>query len=498
MINRPLTLLIAALGGEGGGLLTDWIIKAAAACDLPVQSTSIPGVAQRTGATTYYVEIFPQTNEVLAGRRPLFALSPCSGAVDVVLATELLEAARAAENGFVSPDRSTLVALVRRVFSIHEKSNTVDGRYLDAEAVRGLEQLSRNLRLIDVTKESSLHQHPSNALLLGALAGLRVLPIATEKFEQAVQASGVAVESNIAAFRAGYELSNRSEAPMDPAVLVKNVSGGQKESTRNLPMQVAAIVDAGAARVRDYQDARYVEAYRLRVDAILACDRDPFILTKETARNLALWMSYEDVIRVADLKCRAERFQAVRDDAKISLNDPAQIVEFLKPGIDEIAAVLPYAMGKTLRRWAINGNWSHKRLALRIRSTTVIGFLQLRMLASLKAIRPSSLRFREEQAGIDLWLSAIKKAAAFDLPFAIEIAHSASLVKGYGDTLARGRLNFELIFSHLIEPGIAEPTVGRAKILNAARTAALADPDGGALQRLLPTALNRTRPDAKT
>ena len=56
---RPVTLLIAALGGEGGGVLTDWIVAAAADLGLPAQSTSIPGVAQRTGATTYYIEIFP-------------------------------------------------------------------------------------------------------------------------------------------------------------------------------------------------------------------------------------------------------------------------------------------------------------------------------------------------------------------------------------------------------------------------------------------------------
>jgi indolepyruvate ferredoxin oxidoreductase beta subunit len=48
----PVKLLIAALGGEGGGVLTDWIVRAATLAGYPVQSTSIPGVAQRTGATT--------------------------------------------------------------------------------------------------------------------------------------------------------------------------------------------------------------------------------------------------------------------------------------------------------------------------------------------------------------------------------------------------------------------------------------------------------------
>ncbi|HZV95860.1 MAG TPA: hypothetical protein VFF62_08030, partial [Candidatus Nitrosocosmicus sp.] len=56
---RPLSILIAALGGQGGGVLTDWIVAAAEHAGLAAQATSIPGVAQRTGATTYYLEVFP-------------------------------------------------------------------------------------------------------------------------------------------------------------------------------------------------------------------------------------------------------------------------------------------------------------------------------------------------------------------------------------------------------------------------------------------------------
>ena len=72
----PFTLLIAALGGEGGGVMADWIIAAAMAEGYPVQSTSIPGVAQRTGATTYYIELYPARAALLAGRRPVMTLAP--------------------------------------------------------------------------------------------------------------------------------------------------------------------------------------------------------------------------------------------------------------------------------------------------------------------------------------------------------------------------------------------------------------------------------------
>src|SRR5581483_333439 len=101
---RPITILIAALGGEGGGVLTDWIVNAATRRGFPVQSTSIPGVAQRTGATTYYIEIVPASWRELGDKRPVLALTPGIGDIDVMVASELLEAGRAVSNGFITPD----------------------------------------------------------------------------------------------------------------------------------------------------------------------------------------------------------------------------------------------------------------------------------------------------------------------------------------------------------------------------------------------------------
>ena len=107
---RPLSVLIAAMGGEGGGVLASWVIAAASAHGFPVQGTSIPGLAQRTGATTYYIEVFPVARKDLAGREPVLGLYPMGGTVDLVVASELIEAGRAMQNGFVTPDCTTLIA----------------------------------------------------------------------------------------------------------------------------------------------------------------------------------------------------------------------------------------------------------------------------------------------------------------------------------------------------------------------------------------------------
>ena len=117
---RPVCILIAALGGEGGGVLKDWVVHTAHAAGYPVQATSIPGVAQRTGATTYYVEIFPVTHEALGGRKPVLCLSPTAGQVDFFIGSELMEAARQMQAGLVT-GRTTFVASTHRVYTTAEK-----------------------------------------------------------------------------------------------------------------------------------------------------------------------------------------------------------------------------------------------------------------------------------------------------------------------------------------------------------------------------------------
>ena len=83
---RPVTILVCALGGEGGGVLSEWLVAAARSAGFPAQSTSIPGVAQRTGATTYYLEIVPVAQAVLGARTPVLSLHPVPGALDLLRA----------------------------------------------------------------------------------------------------------------------------------------------------------------------------------------------------------------------------------------------------------------------------------------------------------------------------------------------------------------------------------------------------------------------------
>ena len=142
MSRRPVTLLIAALGGEGGGVLTSWIVSAAEAAGYPVQSTSIPGVAQRTGATTYYIEILPVKTAELEGKRPVLALTPGVGDIDIAVASELLEAGRTVANGFVTPERTTVIGSLSRFYAMDEKIAMADGRFDQDKLIAIIKDLS--------------------------------------------------------------------------------------------------------------------------------------------------------------------------------------------------------------------------------------------------------------------------------------------------------------------------------------------------------------------
>jgi indolepyruvate ferredoxin oxidoreductase beta subunit len=519
---RPITILIAALGGEGGGVLADWIIAAATAQDFPVQSTSIPGVAQRTGATTYYVELYPTRTPELGGRRPVMTLAPSPANVDVMLASELLEAGRALLNGYVTPERTTLIASIHRIYTVDEKIALGDGRFDGARIVAAAEALARRAILVDFHKLAASSGAMINAVLFGALAGSGTLPLPRAACEEAIRGAGKGAEASLKGFALGYAAGAGTSpaAALEPAVdtVDANVearsgsaqarsgtvqarsSTAQKRSLaermrQTFPAEVQQMLEQGVARVVDFQDIDYGALYLDRLEPIAKLDQQQagakgWELTSETARFLALWMSYEDVIRVADLKSRRSRFERVRTDVQAKADEPVRIIEYLKPGVEEMAALLPSGLSRRLIAWAEKRGLMHKlNVGLHVNSTSVTGFLMLRSLAWLRPLRRMSARYAEEQALIERWLRAI--AAARDPALALEIALCGRLIKGYGDTNRRAKTNFLRIFGTLVdggamvEGGAVINAQARAQAVRAAREGALADPEGRGLEATL-------------
>ena len=486
---RPVTILIAALGGEGGGMLADWLVHAATACHFPVQSTSIPGVSQRTGATTYYVEIYPVALAQLGARVPVMALTPTPGAVDLMAASELVEAGRALQNAFISADCTTLIASTHRVYVVAEKVEPVDGRFDSAKVLAALGQSAKFALLFDMAQLARQNGTMINAVLFGAIAGSGVLPLPREICEQAIRATGKGFEASLKGFAAGFAQADRAAKPAPVPNRTVKIEPAVERVRDKFPPETLAILEAGVARLTEYQDHAYATLYLDRLEPVLSLDREAggtdggYKLTCETARLLALWMSFEDLIRVAQLKTRKSRFERVRKEVGAQPDQPVRMTEYLKPGLDEICSILPAGMAQRLRRWATE----HRRektfsRALHIKTSSVTGFLLLRCMSWLKPWRPRTSRYQHEQKQIERWLGAIKRLgfAVQDVELALEIAQCAVLVKGYGDTHGNGAKQFNKIFETLIESGNEPNPKKLTEAIRRAREAAQRNPDAPA------------------
>ena len=489
--DRNLTLVIGALGGEGGGVLADWTVATARAAGYPVQATSIPGVAQRTGATTYYVEMFPVKRSELGAREPVMCLAPMPGQVDVLLNSELVETARAVQTGLVSK-RTTLIASTHRVYLTAEKMQMGDGRFDPERAIAAATGAARAAVLFDMEAATRQAGTVISAVMFGALIGSGALPLARADAEGAIRAGGTGVEASLKGFAAGYAracATPGAAAPAGAKSAPAPIAAPDRRIESDFPESVRDVLALGVLRCLDYQDAAYAALYLDRLVTVLATDRATgggplFIATRESARFLALWMCYEDVARVADLKSRPERFDGIRAEAGIGMAEPIKVVEFFKPGYDEIADLLPEALARRVRahgkrrgRAAIFENGIH------VTSTSVVGTLQLRALALMGRWRRRSSRYAVEQALIERWLAAI--VAAPTQPLATEIALTGRLIKGYSETHARAKENFIRILESIIESDrIADP-FGRAQAIKRARAAALAAAEAGPLDAAL-------------
>lgn len=491
--NEPIKIAINALGGQGGGVLTTWLVELGKRTGYMVQSTSVPGVAQRTGATVYYVEYFPELLAKEAGQQPVMALMPTPGDVDVVLCSEIIEAGRAIDRGFVS-DKTTLITSTHRDYAIGEKIGMGDDRvntdiiYQIAEKCAG--------RFVKADFSRCVEQSGSiiSSVIFGALAGSRAMPIQREDFEAIIVEGKRAVEANLRGFEAGYKAVQTVEdggAQHDETVFVLPDNAGKAvqpllERLRAMPVQVHEIGFLGLKKVVDHHDPKYGHLYLDRLTKVIASDTasNQFRLSNTVAKHLSLWMAYEDTIRVADLKTRSTRFERFRKDVRAESQQIVEVSEYLHPRVEEICDMLPGGLADKLlasqmARKIIAAIFSKGR---KVKTTRLPGFLMMYVLSGLKFMRRSSYKYREENRRIEDWLGLIDEYQTRDYELAIEIAALQRLIKGYGDTHARGLKNFSSIVDAI--PVLSQKS-NASDGLHALQQAALKTEDGSALESAL-------------
>jgi indolepyruvate ferredoxin oxidoreductase beta subunit len=486
------------MGGEGGGVLTGWIVDAARKQGLAVQATSVPGVAQRTGGTTYYIEMAPRAAD---GRSPVFALTPVPGQVDVVLASELVEGARAARLGLATPDRTTAISSTHRVFLMPEKMAMGDGRLDETALRRTIEARAARAMFLDMDALAQSAGVPISPVLAGALAGSGVLPIDRRHFEAAIRDGGIAVERNLAAFEAACkrvgeqprEIQREERSVRD---FIMASGGAERSDVAGFPEEARNVVALGIDRLRDYQDEEYARLFVRRLEPFRPFD--PALL-EAVARHLAVRMSYEDVIRVAQHKARAQRFERIANELG-SKNEPYEVQDFFKPGVREIADILPPRLARRILSWAErNPRLGRTHVGMKVKTTTITGYLRVWTLAQLKGWRRRTFRYEAEQSAIDAWLGLVRQAADRGAtPLAREIAELARLIKGYGDTHERGQASYAKIVEAVVAPALGSTPVAEraAEAVRTAREAALADPEGESLARVLARFPDQAQPSA--
>ncbi len=499
--DKPISLAVLAMGGQGGGVLSDWIVALAESRGWCAQSTSVPGVAQRTGATIYYIEMLPAKD----GLAPVLSLTPSPGDVDIVLAAELMEAGRSMLRGLVTPEKTVLIASTHRSFAVAEKATPGDG-IGDPHAVTEAAGVAAR-RTVSFDMEALALKHGSviSATMFGALAGADVLPFPREAFEAVIAAGGKGIEPSLKAFAAGYDRARAKTAPeplsrtppkrFDPLprsaghpqldALVARIRG-------EFPEALHPMLFAGVKRLVDFQDPAYAGDYLDRLAKLLALDEKAggaargFALTEKAAKHVATAMAYDDVVVVADLKTRAKRFARVRNEVLASPDQLVYTTEYMHPRAEEIVGLLPAAIGGWIERrpkvvaaidWAFNRG-------RRVQTGRLRGFLALYLVSGLRRFRRGTLRHRHEQAHLDTWLELARRHVGGNYDLAVQILAARRLVKGYSDTHARGLSKYDRVVSAV--PKLAARDDG-ADWLRRLVQAALLDENGVALDGMLKT-----------
>lgn len=498
-VSGIIKLAILAVGGQGGGVLTGWIEDLARANGYAAQATSVAGVSQRTGATVYYVEMAPWRP---GDPVPVFSLMPAAGDVDIMIAAEMMEAGRAIMRGFVTPDRTTLIASTHRALAVSEKMVPGDGIASSDEVRAAAEVAARRFVAADFDAAATRAGSVISAALFGALAGAAVLPFPREAFEAAIRAGGKGVEGSLRAFAAGFDLATRPEAAAAPAAPAAGaaapvprvtgparlVAAWERLATRvaAMPAPVAEMALPGLRKVVDFQDLAYGAEYLDRLAAIQARDSADrgWLLTREAAKHVANAMAYDDIIRVADLKTRARRFARIRGEMGVKEGHVLHLTEFFHPRAAEIVGMFPARLGARveaspgwmarLTRWFDRGR--------RLRTDRLPAFVLLHLLGGMKGWRRRTLRHAQEQAHLGRWLDTALAAPSYELK--VELIRCRRLIKGYSDTHARGLSKFDRVVAATLRIAAREDAADWCRRL---REAALKDEEGKALEGAIRT-----------
>jgi len=473
MKEKLIKILIPAVGGQGGGLLTEWLLQAFETENYDVQSISLPGLAQRGGSTTYYIEAYPNVE----GENIIFSQFPMPGEIDLIVSQEFLELGRMLENGFGS-ENTVIISSTHRMYSTEEKLPVASGIYEDEKLHEYAKEFSKQfigLNVLSLAKQNGMNELASNAILFGALCASMAIPVSRESFEKAIEKAAVSVKANLEAFEVGFSYVVEHKGPdnyqgegIEPefdeinyisSSDIRNIENAKKDLFNIYPEYLWPFIEEALFRLTDYQGFWYAEDFINKIKRYKEIETqnpgEDYKLTEYVIKNLALLMTYEDGIRVSELKIRDRRFERIRKEMQIRDDQVFEVVDYLKPEADEIYGLLPDIVVRPVLSLFNSANLRSNKdpvtLAQKPVTTSFFGYLRVWILSKIKFMRPVSHRYSNEYKTINLYLESIEKFGTLDYKLGLSIAKSGSIIKGYGRVRRRTIDSFKRLISNILE-----------------------------------------------
>jgi hypothetical protein len=243
-----------------------------------------------------------------------------------------------------------------------------------------------------------------------------------------------------------------------------------------LPEPVMAAASEAIHLLIDYQGPGYAHLYVDRLRRFVGKQGVDDAMLAEIARLMAVRMSYEDPIRIAQLKL-------VELGGKPGAS--AGSVDVRKLRLDEVIGALPAIIAEYVLDALEWVGWTHKRVSIRFSTASRLGIRRLKMEGGLRRWRLLSVRYAKERVWVERWLHMIDRSLTKQPQAAPAIIQSATMIEGYGDVYRQGMADWNAIIDGLAKPTfdgvLALPDLGNAVI--EARAAALPDPRQAALKR---------------
>ena len=259
----------------------------------------------------------------------------------------------------------------------------------------------------------------------------------------------------------------------------------------NLPADAVPVVTEAIARLIDYQGPSYAQLYVDRLKRFVGRPGVDAADLDDIARLMAARMSYEDPIRIAQLKLAEHAAAAVPTPASTD-GDRKRF------RIDELIGALPAVAAEPVLDVLEWVGWTHAPVSIRYSAANRFGVRRLKIEAGLKRWRLFSIRYAKERVWVERWLHMIDRALTKQPQATRAIIRTADMIQGYGSVYRHGLADWHAIVDGLVKPtfdGVL-PLADLTGAIAEARAAILPDPRQVALKRKIAEIRARALPEA--